>query len=79
LKRRAPTSQLKWPRRPLRAALIQLASDLDPGLAGQAVDLLARLPRARTALLDLARQALDPAVASRIQRRLAALGPIPWC
>jgi len=66
-----------WPRRPLRAALIQLASDLDPGLAGQAVDLLARLPRARPPLLHLARQALDPAVASRIQRRLAALGARP--
>ena len=67
-----------WPRRPLRAALSQLVGDLDPGLAGQAVDLLARQPRARPALLQLARQpALDPAVASRIQRRLAALGANP--
>ena len=66
-----------WPRRPLRAALSQLVGDLDPGLAGQAVDLLARQPRARPALLHLARQPLDPAVASRIQRRLAALGANP--
>jgi hypothetical protein len=66
-----------WPRRPLRAALSQLVGDLDPGLAGQAVDLLARQPRARPALLQLARQPLDPAVASRIQRRLAALGANP--
>jgi hypothetical protein len=36
-----------------------LVGDLDPGLAGQAVDLLARQPRARPALLQLARWPLS--------------------
>ena len=56
-----------------RARLLQdLAGDLDPRLAGVAVDLLARLPGGRRQLVPLARQPLDAAVARRLQRRLAA-------
>jgi len=59
-----------WPAEPLVAALSQLARDLDPGLAGAAVDLLARLPQGRRALRRLLGQALDPAVRARLRRRL---------
>ena len=59
-----------WPAEPLATALTQLAGDLDPGLAGTAVDLLARLPQGRGALRRLLRQALDPDVRARLRRRL---------
>ena len=62
-----------WPLAPLRRCLVQLAGDLDPTLAAQAVDLLARLPAARPQLRALARRPLDPAVARRLERRLSAL------
>jgi sirohydrochlorin ferrochelatase len=61
-----------WPRRPLVECLEQLAGDLDPRLAAPAVDLLARLPRARRHLVPLARRSLDPGVELRLRRRLAA-------
>ncbi|KEF41484.1 MAG: hypothetical protein ER33_11185 [Cyanobium sp. CACIAM 14] len=66
-----------WPRAPLRQALRGLAGDLDPRLAEGAVDLLARLPAARGTLRQLAREPLDPAVASRLERRLARLPAAP--
>ncbi len=62
-----------WPLPPLRQLLTQLAEDLDPLLAGQAVDLLARLPGARQLLWRLAGRRVDPAVAERLQRRLRAV------
>jgi sirohydrochlorin ferrochelatase len=62
-----------WPQARLRGWLRRLAADLDPALAATAVDLLARLPRARQDLVALAAGDLDPAVEQRRQRRLAAL------
>ena len=61
-----------WPRSQLVAGLSALAGDLDPQLAAPAVDLLARLPGARRALVPLRRRRLDPQVAERLGRRLAA-------
>jgi sirohydrochlorin ferrochelatase len=61
-----------WPRSQLVAGLSALAGDLDPQLAAPAVDLLARLPGARRALVPLRRCGLDPRVAERLGRRLAA-------
>ena len=61
-----------WPRPQLVAALTALAGDLDPQLAAPAVDLLARLPGARRALVPLQRCRLDPLVVERLGRRLAA-------
>lgn len=61
-----------WPRAELAALLSALAADLDPQLAATAVDLLARLPAARRWLVPLSRRPLDPAVAARLARRLAA-------
>ena len=66
-----------WPLPLLRQHLLSLAADLQPQLAGQAVDLLARLPRGRWALLPLTRRSLDPQVAERLRRRWAALAPSP--
>lgn len=59
-----------WPLPALTAGLQQLARDLDPGLAAQAVDLLARLPQGQRALRQLSAQQLDPSVIARLQRRL---------
>lgn len=61
-----------WPRPQLVAGLSALAYDLDPQLAAAAVDLLARLPGARRALVPLRLRQLDPQVAERLGRRLAA-------
>ena len=61
-----------WPRPQLVAGLSALAGDLDPQLAAPAVDLLARLPGARRALVPLSLRQLDPQVAERLGRRLAA-------
>ena len=61
-----------WPRHQLVAGLSALAGDLDPQLAAPAVDLLARLPGARRALVPLRLRQLDPQVAERLGRRLAA-------
>ena len=61
-----------WPRHQLVAGLSALAGDLDPQLAAPAVDLLARLPGARRALVPLRLRQLDPHVAERLERRLAA-------
>jgi len=61
-----------WPRHQLVAGLSALAGDLDPQLAAPAVDLLARLPGARRALVPLRHCELDPQVAERLERRLAA-------
>jgi sirohydrochlorin ferrochelatase len=66
-----------WPRAPLRRTLMSLARDLDPKLAAQAVDGLARLPSARSSLLALRRGDLDPGVAQRVARRLRTLPPSP--
>ena len=66
-----------WPLPPLRRVLQALASDLDAGLAATAIDLLARLPGGRGALLALPPLALDAAVEQRRQRRLAALPAAP--
>ena len=62
-----------WPLPALRSTLISLASDLDPLLAGAAVDALARLPDARSPLILLSRSSLEASVAERLQRRLRAL------
>ena len=62
-----------WPRHQLVAGLSALAGDLDPQLAAPAVDLLARLPGARRALVPLRHCELDPQVAERLERRLAAI------
>jgi hypothetical protein len=62
-----------WPRHQLVAGLSALAGDLDPQLAAPAVDLLARLPGARRALVPLRHCELDPQVAERLGRRLAAI------
>lgn len=61
-----------WPRPALGDGLRRLAGDLDPQLAAAAVDLLARLPGCRRQLVPLSRGLLDPAVARRLRRRLAA-------
>ncbi len=66
-----------WPLAPLRRALRRLASDLDPRLATEALDLLSRLPVARPHLLALGRGPLDPAVAARLDRRLRGLPASP--
>ena len=66
-----------WPLPPLRRVLQALASDLNAGLAATAIDLLARLPGGRGALLALPPLALDAAVEQRRQRRLAALPAAP--
>ncbi len=62
-----------WPLPALRSTLVSLASDLDPLLAGAAVDALARLPNARSPLSLLERSSLEASVAERLQRRLRAL------
>jgi sirohydrochlorin ferrochelatase len=62
-----------WPLTALRHTLVCLASDLDPLLAGAAVDSLARLPNARSPLILLGRSSLEASVAERLQRRLRAL------
>lgn len=59
-----------WPQEPLASAMAQLAADLDPLLASDAVDLLSRLPDGQRHLRQLLRCALDPAVAERLRRRL---------
>lgn len=59
-----------WPAELLARGLEQLATDLDPALAGTAVDLLARLPDGPRSLRRLLKQALDPAVRARLRRRL---------
>jgi sirohydrochlorin ferrochelatase len=62
-----------WPLPALRSTLVSLAHDLDPLLAGAAVDSLARLPNARSPLILLGRTSLEASVAERLQRRLRAL------
>jgi sirohydrochlorin ferrochelatase len=62
-----------WPLGALRSTLIQLAMDLDPGLAAAAVDSLARLPDARSGLLEVRSRALEPAVRERLERRLRSV------
>lgn len=64
-----------WPIGELRRTLSRLAGDLDPVLAAEAVDLLARLPRPRQALLGLDPAGLEAGVAVRLARRLHALPP----
>jgi sirohydrochlorin ferrochelatase len=54
-----------------------VALDLDPGLAAAALDALARLPDARRDLLPLRQRALAPALAQRLERRLASLPAAP--
>jgi hypothetical protein len=66
-----------WPLAPLRQHLLTLATDLQPPLAAQAVDLLARLPQGRWALFPLTVRRLDPVVADRLRRRWGALAPCP--
>ena len=62
-----------WPLGALRRTLIQLTTDLDPGLAAAAVDSLARLPDGRSSLLAVRSRALEPAVTARLERRLRSL------
>jgi hypothetical protein len=62
-----------WPLPALRSTLVSLCSDMDPLLAGAAVDCLARLPNARTPLVRLEWGSLEASVAERLQRRLRAL------
>lgn len=59
-----------WPVAPLTAGLQSLATDLDPGLAAVAVDLLARLPNHRAALRSLLAEPLDSGVRDRLRRRI---------
>jgi hypothetical protein len=59
-----------WRLEPLAEGLQQLSTDLDPGLAAQAVDLLDRLPDGQQRLRQLQGQALAPSVAERWRRRL---------
>jgi sirohydrochlorin ferrochelatase len=66
-----------WPRAPLRRLLAAVTLDLDPGLAAAALDALARLPDARRDLLPLRQRALAPALAQRLERRLASLPAAP--
>lgn len=61
-----------WPPLPLRQTLGGLVGDLDPALAATAVDLLARLPGGGEDLAALDRRRLDPELARRVERRLAA-------
>jgi hypothetical protein len=58
-----------WPQGELVDSLELLALDLDPGLAAQAVDLLARLPQGPAALGRLVHRSLEPAVRRRLERR----------
>lgn len=58
-----------WPQGELVDSLELLALDLDPGLAAQAVDLLARLPQGPAALDRLVHRSLEPAVRRRLERR----------
>lgn len=58
-----------WPLPLLTPALLRLAGDLSATLAGQAVDLLARLPDGQRQLQRLASRSLDPAVRERLRRR----------
>ncbi len=65
-----------WPLKPLRHCLLQLGKDLQPLLAIEAIDLLARLPWPRQGLNALASTpGLDPSVAERLVRRRAASTP----
>ena len=64
-----------WPVASLSRGLARLATDLDPAMASLAVDLLARLPQGAGQLQALWAQPLDPAVRSRLQRRLC-LSPL---
>jgi hypothetical protein len=66
-----------WPLLPLRCSLVSLVGDLHAPLGEAAVDALARLPGARACLLSLRDRSLDPAVASRLERRLARMAPTP--
>ncbi len=66
-----------WPRAALSATLSTLAGDLDPRLAATAVDLLARMAAPRGRLLPLRQRPLDPGVAQRMERRLAAIPAQP--
>lgn len=59
-----------WPVQPLIAGLNTLVSDLDPGLAAAALDLLARLPQGQRPLRRLLQRALHPEVRARLRRRL---------
>jgi sirohydrochlorin ferrochelatase len=59
-----------WPLQPLADGLQQLSLDLDPGLAAQAVDLLARLPDGQRQLRQLQGKTLAPSVVDRWRRRL---------
>lgn len=61
-----------WPAGPLVAGLSALVTDLDPGLAQTAVDLLSRLPGGQAPLRRLLGRRLDPAVRSRLRRRVRA-------
>jgi hypothetical protein len=63
-----------WPQPALVDALERLAVDLDPGLAAQAVDLLARLPLGGAALERLTHGALEPGVRRRLERRRQGWG-----
>ena len=58
-----------WPLALLTPALLRLAGDLSPALAGQAIDLLARLPNGQKELRQLLNRPLDPAVSERLRRR----------
>jgi hypothetical protein len=58
-----------WPQGELADSLERLALDLDPGLAAQAVDLLARLPQGPAALDRLVQRSLEPGVRRRLERR----------
>lgn len=58
-----------WPEGELVDVLERLAVDLDPSLAAQAVDLLARLPQGAAALDRLQHRSLEPAVRQRLERR----------
>lgn len=59
-----------WPLQPLSHTLEQLGTDLDPGMAATAVDLMARLPGGREVLERLTLRSLDPDVRHRLERRL---------
>lgn len=58
-----------WPLALLTPALLRLAGDLSPALAGQAVDLLARLPDGQKELRRLVSRPLDTEVSERLRRR----------
>lgn len=59
-----------WPLEPLAHDLQLLAYDLDPVLAAQAVDLLARLPGGPRCLRSLLGRELDAGVRNRVLRQL---------